>query len=39
MSTLGVLEELPFRNPNQISYPEPLSPMVQNLARAEEEDS
>ena len=34
--TIGVPEDLPFRNPKHIPYPDPL---VQNLAHAEEEGS
>jgi len=39
ITSLGVLEESPFRNPEQIPYPEPLPPPIQNLTRPEEEDS
>ena len=39
VTALNVLEESPFRNPEQIPYPEPLSPPIQNLACHEEEDS
>ena len=39
VTALSVLEESPFRNPEQIPYLEPLPPPIQNLACPEEEDS
>lgn len=36
---MGVPEDSPFRNLEQIPYPDPSPPPVHNSARAEEEDS
>lgn len=36
---LSVLEESPFRNPDQIPYLEPPPSSIHNLTRAEEEDT
>ena len=39
VNAMGVLEESLFKIPKQIPYPEPPSPLVQNLNRVEEEES
>lgn len=36
---MGVPEESPFRNAEQIPYPKPPLPPVQNLIRAKDEES
>lgn len=39
VTTIGLLEDSPFRNPDQIPYPKPPPPPTQNPTEVEDEDT